>query len=57
MCFLLHRRNKEPALAENHIDQQEQFHNTVSILILVRGVPVNRREMSVLPRQNEGMRK
>lgn len=49
--------NKEPMLAENHIDQQVQFHNTVSILIPVRGVPVNRREMSILQRQKEGIRK
>lgn len=50
MCVLSTSKmeNKEPMLAKNHIDQQGQFHNTVSILILVRGVPVNRREMSIL---------
>lgn len=40
--------NKEQKLAENSIDQQVPFHNTVSILIPVRGVPVNRREMSII---------
>lgn len=48
MCMLCTSKpeNKEGRLAEKHIDQQVQFHNTVSILIPVRGVSANRREMS-----------